>query len=206
MLPRAVTTTIELLSRLPGVGTKMASRIALHLIERSPQDGVRLGAALEAMRASVHACPSCGFLTDEAKCFFCSSERDQQVFCVVEGPLDVLAIEQSGGFRGLFHVLGGALSPLDGIGPDQLRIRLLRERVEAALESGPTEIIIATNPSLEGEATAAFLGEVFEDLRAKDVTITRLARGLPMGSDVEYADPATLQRALEGRRQVDSQL
>jgi recombination protein RecR len=195
--PEAVTRLVDELSRLPGVGPKTASRLAYYLL-RAPLEQVQsLGEAITQLRDRITFCSQCFNITEADPCPICTDQRrERDIVCVVEEPLDVLAIERTGEFRGLYHVLHGAISPVDGIGPEDLRIGELVERVRGA---SIAEVILATNTSLEGEATAMY---VQRQLRALEVTVTRLARGLPVGGDLEYADAITLARALEGRRSM----
>lgn len=188
---------IDALVRLPGIGPKTASRLAFYLL-RSPADQVQeLAAALGELKASIVYCRRCQNLTLANPCAICTDvHRDAHLICVVEEPLDVVAIERTGVYKGLYHVLHGVINPVEGIGPDDLRITSLLDRVKT---EAPTEIIVATNPTLEGEATAMYLSRL---LRPAGVRITRLARGLPVGGDLEYADEITLSRALEGRRDL----
>jgi recombination protein RecR len=189
---------IDELGRLPGVGPKSAQRIAFHILGSDPVDIARLQTALQKVKEGVVFCDLCGNVSEEAKCRICrDSRRDQSAVCVVEEPKDVLAIERTREFKGLYHVLGGALDPLSGIGPDQLRIRELLSRISA---QEVTEVILATDPNTEGEATATYLARMLRDFPG--LTVTRLASGLPMGGDLEFADELTLGRALSGRRAV----
>ena len=189
---------IDELGKLPGVGPKSAQRIAFHLLQADPDDIRRLVTALTEVSEKVRFCTVCGNVSADEMCQICRDpRRDPSVLCVVEEPKDVVAIEKTREFRGRYHVLGGAISPIDGVGPDDLRIKELVER----LASGEvTEIIIATDPNLEGEATATYLARW---LKPMGVRITRLASGLPVGGDLEYADELTLGRAFEGRRLLD---
>jgi recombination protein RecR len=189
---------IEELGRLPGVGPKSAQRIAFHLLQADSDDVQRLADALTQVKARVRFCDVCGNVAEEERCRVCrDTRRDGTVICVVEEPRDVVAIERTREFRGTYHVLGGAISPIDGIGPDDLRIRQLLGR----LASGEvTELILATDPNLEGEATATYLARL---VRPMGLRVTRLASGLPVGGDLEYADEVTLGRAFEGRRLID---
>ena len=189
---------IEELVKLPSVGQKSAMRLALHLLRVPKEDALRLAEAIRAVRERVGFCGTCGNFSENDPCALCTDgQRDGAVLCVVEQPGDVLALERTGSFRGRYHVLGGALSPLEGTSPDQLRIRQLLER----LRSGEVrEIILATNPNVNGEATALYLSKLIAPLGVK---VTRIARGVPMGSDLEYSDLVTLARALEGRREVE---
>ena len=195
--PEPVARLIEALQRLPGIGPKTAQRLTFFLLKR-PVDEVReLSEALTAMKERIGHRHVCFNVTDEDPCRICADPaRDPRVLCVVEEPNDLLAMERTGEFRGRYHVLLGALSPLDGIGPEDLRIRELLSRLEA---EEVREIILATNPNVEGEATALYLAKL---LRPLAVRITRIARGLPVGGDLEYADQVTLSKALEGRRDI----
>ena len=193
---------IEAFARLPGIGPKTAQRLTFHLLRTSDAEARTLAAALIAVRDQVVFCERCFNISDAAICPICRDPaRDQARLCVVEEPLDVLALERTGEFKGLYHVLHGAISPIDGIGPDRLRIRELLERADAAAREGTPfdEVIMATNPTLEGEATAMYLAERLEPVVG---VVSRIARGLPVGGDLEYADEVTLIRALQGRRAV----
>jgi recombination protein RecR len=189
---------IEELVRLPSVGQKSAQRLALHLMRVPQEEALRLADAIRAAREKVGFCSVCGLFSEEDPCLIDRDpQRDPQLVCVVEQPADVLAFERTGSFRGRYHVLGGALSPLAGIQPEDLRIRELLER----LRTEPIqELILATNPNVAGEATALYLSRLFAPLGVK---VTRIARGVPMGSDLEYSDQVTLARALEGRREFE---
>jgi recombination protein RecR len=189
---------IDELGRLPGVGPKSAQRIAFHLLRADPADVRRLVSALVEVKEKVRFCATCGNVAEGEQCRICADpRRDGTSICVVEEPKDVVAIERTREFRGRYHVLGGAISPIEGVGPDDLRIKELMTR----LASGEvTEIIIATDPNLEGEATASYLARF---LRPMGLKVTRLASGLPVGGDLEYADEVTLGRAFEGRRLLD---
>ncbi len=195
--PEAVTRLVAEFSRLPGIGPKTASRLTYYLL-RAPVEQVRsLGEAVSQLRERIRFCSRCFNITETDPCPICTDgRRDQHAVCVVEEPLDVLAIERTGEYGGLYHVLHGAISPVDGIGPDDLRMHELVERVRTGAIS---EVILATNPSLEGEATAMY---VRRQLLPFQVRVTRLARGLPVGGDLEYADAITLARALEGRQDM----
>jgi recombination protein RecR len=191
---------IDELGRLPGVGPKSAQRIAFHLLNAEPVDVRRLAAVLVEVKEKVRFCATCGNVAEEEECKICRDpRRDPAVLCVVEEPKDVVAIERTREFRGRYHVLGGAISPIDGIGPDELRIRELMPRLADGVV---TEVILATDPNLEGEATATYLTRL---LKPMGLRVTRLASGLPVGGDLEYADEVTLGRAFEGRRAVDDQ-
>ncbi len=195
---------IEELSKLPTVGPKTAQRLAFHLLSMSQQDAEALATAILDAKSRIRHCSICGNITEADPCAICTSpRRDQSVICVVEDPRDIAAVERIREFTGLYHVLQGAISPLDGIGPDDLRIAELLQRV-APHEGGQAggavrEVIVATNPRVEGEATALYLSKVLKPL---GVRVTRIAHGLPVGGDLEYADEVTLARALEGRRDL----
>jgi recombination protein RecR len=203
MLVEPVARLIEAFARLPGVGPKTAQRLTYHLL-RAPEGEARgLAAALVAVRDEVAFCDLCFNISAGPRCPIClDGSRDQTRICVVEEPLDVLAIERSGAYRGLYHVLQGAISPIDGVGPDRLRIGELLDRLDETKAAGApvVEVILATNPTLEGEATAMYLAE---RLTGRVAAVTRIARGIPVGGDIEYADEVTLVRALQGRRTLD---
>jgi recombination protein RecR len=189
---------IDELGRLPGVGPKSAQRIAFHILQTDPVDVRRLAEVLLEVKEKVTFCSVCGNVAEEETCRICRDQRrDPSVICVVEESKDVVAIERTREFRGRYHVLGGAISPIEGIGPDDLRIRELMSRLADGVV---TEVILATDPNLEGEATATYLTRL---LRPMGLRVTRLASGLPVGGDLEYADEVTLGRAFEGRRAVD---
>jgi recombination protein RecR len=191
---------IDELGRLPGIGPKSAQRLAFHLLTADGGDITRLQAALQRVKDEVRFCTECGNVAEGDLCRICSDpRRDIGVICVVEEPKDVPAIERTREFRGRYHVLGGAISPIDGIGPDQLRIAPLLRRIA---EPGVSEVILATDPNLEGEATATYLIRLLRTF--PDLSVTRLASGLPVGGDLEYADEVTLGRAFSGRRSVDA--
>jgi recombination protein RecR len=191
----AVQELIDELGRLPGVGPKSAQRLAFHILEADPEDMKRLVAAITTVKERVKFCSVCGNVTEQEMCNICRDpRRDPSVICVVEESKDVLAVERTRSFRGRYHVLGGAINPNAGIGPEQLRIRELLTRLN---DGAIQEIIIATDPNLEGEATATYLARM---LKSIGITVTRLASGLPVGGDLEYADEITLGRAFEGRR------
>jgi len=195
--PEPVTRLIEEFSRLPGIGPKTASRLTFFLLRAPAEQALSLAEALRQLRERTIFCSICFNITEESPCPICRDEgRDRSIICVVEEPLDVLAIERTREYRGLYHVLHGAISPIDGIGPEDLKIRELINRLQA---EPVEEVILATNPSLEGEATAMYL---YRQLAPLGVRITHLARGLPVGGDLEYADEITLARALEGRREM----
>ena len=193
---------IESFARLPGIGPKTAQRLTYHLLRAPDAEARALAAALVDVRDKVVFCELCFNISEEELCAICRDPgRDQRRLCVVEEPLDVLALERTGEFKGRYHVLHGAISPIDGIGPERLKIRELLERADEASRDGVPfeEVIIATNPTLEGEATAMYLAERLESVVG---SVTRIARGLPVGGDLEYADEVTLIRALQGRRAV----
>ena len=188
---------IEELKKLPGVGTKSAQRFAFHILRSSDEDAAALAEAVQGLKASLRLCSVCNNVTDVDPCVYCSSpSRNQRLVCVVEEPTSIGAIERTRGYAGVYHVLHGTLSPLHGVGPDQLRTRTLLARVE---RGEVDEVILATSPTLEGEATANWLASA---LRSTPLRITRIATGVPAGSDIEYADEVTMTRALEGRRTV----
>jgi len=188
---------VEELSKLPGVGPKTAQRLAFHLLKVPPEEARSLAGAIVEAREKVTFCSRCFNFAQGEFCEYClDSRRDPTMVCVVERPQDIVAVERTGEFRGLYHVLGGAISPIDGIGPEELRIRELLERVR---KEGIREVIVATNPRVEGEATAVYLANL---LRPLGVRATRIASGLPVGGDLEYADEITLGRALKGRLEL----
>jgi recombination protein RecR len=195
--PEPVARLIDALQRLPGIGPKTAQRLTFFLLKRPAEEVRELSEALVAVKERIVHCRTCFNVTDEDPCRLCGDPaRDPAMLCIVEEPNDMLAMERTGEFRGRYHVLGGALSPLDGIGPDDLKVRELLAR----LDGGQTrEVILATNPNVEGEATALYLAKL---LRPLGLRITRIARGLPVGGDLEYADQVTLSKALEGRREI----
>jgi recombination protein RecR len=194
-LARPLARLIDELSKLPGVGPKTAQRLAYHILRSTGSDAEALAAAVRSVKTDLKYCSVCFNIAEADPCALCSSdERDQRLVCVVEEPLDVLAIERTGQFKGVYHVLHGAISPVNGVRPDDLRIAELAARAQ---KNGIEELILATNPNLEGEATAMYIAQLLSGSGAR---ITRLARGLPMGGDLEYADEVTVSRALEGRR------
>ena len=187
------------LARLPGIGRKTALRLTYFLLKRPPEEMRRLSRVLETVAERVHACSVCGNLTEEDPCALCANpRRDRTLVCVVEEASDIGAVERSGEYRGLYHVLGGRLSPLEGIGPDELNIKALLGRMHS--ENGVAEVIVATNPSVEGEATALYLQRLITPM---GIRVSRLARGLPVGGDLEYADGVTIAQALSGRRTLE---
>lgn len=195
--PEPIARLIQEFSKLPGIGPKSAQRLAYHVL-RTPEDEARaLAQALTDVKERVILCETCFNITERSPCSLCDNEqRDRTLICVVEQPLDVLVVERTGGYRGLYHVLHGSLNPIEGVGPEQLRVQELLRRVEAG---GVVEVIMATNPSLEGEATSMYLQRLLQPF---GVRVTRLARGLPSGADIEYMDDLTLSRALEGRQEL----
>jgi recombination protein RecR len=198
MYEGAVQDLIDELGRLPGIGPKSAQRIAFHLLAADPADVTRLAAALQRVKDEVRFCRTCGNVAEAEECRICrDARRDTSVICVVEEPKDVVAIERTREFHGRYHVLGGAISPIEGIGPDDLRVRELMARLR---DGAVTELILATDPNLEGEATATYLARLVKPMGLR---VTRLASGLPVGGDLEYADEVTLGRAFEGRRLLD---
>lgn len=189
---------IEELTKLPSIGQKSAQRLAMHLLRVPKEDAMRLAEAIKAVRERVGFCSTCGNFSESDPCLLCTdTQRDSSVICVVEQPVDVLAFERTASFRGRYHVLGGALSPLEGTHPEDLRIQQLLQRLRG---DEVKEIILATNPNVAGEATALYLSRLIAPL---GVRVTRIARGVPMGSDLEYSDMVTLARALEGRREAE---
>ncbi len=196
MLSPAVENLVAQLTRLPGIGSRTAHRLAFHLLQVPKQEALALAEAIHDVKERVRFCNECGNLTEEDVCAICrDARRDHAIICVVEQPVDLISVERTAEFRGLYHVLGGALSPLDGVEPEHLRIDELLHRVE---RNGVQEVVLATNPNMTGEATAAYLAD---RLRGR-VRVTRLASGLPVGGDLEYADEVTLGRALVGRREM----
>jgi recombination protein RecR len=196
MLSPAVDNLVGQLSRLPGIGSRTAQRLAFHILQTPKNEAQALADAIHEVKERVRFCRECGNLTEEELCAVClDPRRDRSVICVVEQPVDVLSLERTAEFRGLYHVLGGALSPIDGVDPSSLRIDELMHRVEG---NSVQEVVLATNPNMTGEATAAYLAD---RLRGR-VRVTRLASGLPVGGDLEYADEVTLGRALSGRREM----
>jgi len=192
----AVENLVAQLTRLPGIGTRTAQRLAFHILSTPKPEALALAAAIEEVKERVHFCRDCGNLTEEDLCAICvDPRRDRTVVCVVEQPVDVVSLERTHEYRGLYHVLGGALSPLDGVDPSDLRLDELFRRIDGG---EITEVVLATNPNMTGEATAGYLAERLRDR----VRVTRLASGLPVGGDLEYADEVTLGRALVGRREV----
>jgi recombination protein RecR len=195
MTAEPVARLIEEFNKLPGIGPKTAQRLTFHLLRMPAEEARGLADAIVEVKERIGFCSTCFNITESDPCWVCRGARDRSMICVVEEPLDVLALERTGHYKGLYHVLHGAISPMEGIGPEELRIRELLGR----LGEGVQEVILATNPNLEGEATAMYLTKLLTPLGAK---VTRLARGLPVGGDLEYADEVTLTRALEGRREL----
>ncbi len=192
----AVENLVAQLTHLPGVGQRTAQRLAFHLLRASKEEALALAAAIEEVKERVRFCSECGNLTEDEVCAIClDTRRDHAMICVVEQPVDLISVERTAEYRGLYHVLGGALSPIDGVEPADLRIDELLRRVD---RNGVEEVVLATNPNMTGEATAAYLAD---RLRGR-VRVTRLASGLPVGGDLEYADEVTLGRALSGRREM----
>ena len=200
LLVEPVARLVEAFARLPGIGPKTAQRLTYYLLRAPEQEARTLAAALIAVKEQVRLCERCFNFSDSSLCAVCRDDaRDQRKVCVVEEPLDLLALDRTREFHGIYHVLHGAISPIDGIGPDRLKIRELLERAERARDEGNPweEVILATNPTLEGEATAMYLAERLDGLAG---SVTRIARGIPVGGDLEYADDVTLIRSLQGRR------
>lgn len=197
LYPAPLQKLIEALSSFPGIGPKTAQRLAFFLLSRPREEVSGIARAMLEARDKLRYCSRCGCLTEDDPCRYCTDlRRDRRVFCVVQEPRDLLAMERTGQFRGLYHVLHGALSPLDGIGPEEMRLGLLVERLT---EHHSEELIIATNPNVEGDATAIYIARLVKPL---GIRVTRIAFGLPVGGDLEYADELTLSRALEGRREM----
>ena len=195
--PKPLRRLVLLLSRLPGIGEKTATRLSMFLLKMPPEFVRELGAAIAGIPESVTKCSKCFNIADEDPCAFCADPaRRDDLICVVEGPTDIVPIEKSGEFKGRYHVLGGAISPIDGVMPDDLRVRELLERTA---RGGVSEVILATNLTAEGESTASYLAEV---LKARNIRVSRIAYGLPMGADLEYADEITVGRAMKGRREL----
>lgn len=195
IIPAAIERLIEELGKLPGIGPRSAERLAFHLLKADPHKAQGLGAALENLHAGVRSCTHCHNFAEAELCAVCEAvDRDRHIVAVVEEPFDVVAVEKTGLYKGLYHVLGGVISPMDGVGPDRLEINSLLRRVQ---DEHIEEVILATNPSLEGESTAMYIRQ---QLESAPVKVTRLARGLPVGGDLEYADQITLGRALQGRQ------
>jgi len=194
VLSPSVDNLVAQLTRLPGIGTRTAQRLAFHLLSASKPDALALATAIEHVKERVRFCRECGNLTEEEICTICTdTRRDRTIVCVVEQPVDVISLERTHEYRGLYHVLGGSLSPIDGVDPSDLRVDELVQRVA---RGGVVEVVLATNPNMTGEATAAYLADRLRGV----VAVTRLASGLPVGGDLEYADEVTLGRALVGRR------
>ena len=197
MLPDPLTRLVEQLQKLPGIGAKGAQRLAFHILKNPRDDAERLCEAIRDIKERVTYCTVCNNITEQDPCGFCTSaSRDQRLICVVEEPQNVSVVEKTREFRGVYHVLMGALSPLHGVGPDDLKIKGLLSRVG---DGAVDEVILATNPNVEGEATALYLARLLKPL---GVRVTRIAMGIPVGSDLEYADEVTMSRAMEGRREV----
>jgi recombination protein RecR len=187
---------IEELKHLPGIGQKTAQRLAFHLLRAEPEEALALAQAIRDAKEKIRECSVCNNITDADPCHFCASAtRNRRTICVVEEPVNIIAIEKTRQYNGLYHVLGGALSPLSGVGPDQLKIKSLIER----LKGGVDEIIVATNPTAEGEATAVYISKLIKPL---GIRVTRIGVGIPVGSDLEYADEVTMLKAMEGRREL----
>jgi recombination protein RecR len=197
VLPQSLQDLIDQFKRLPGIGAKSAQRLAFHVLKTPREDAERLCDAIRTVKDRVTYCSVCSNITDVDPCAFCEDPaRDRRTICVVEEPQNVNVVEKTGGFKGTYHVLMGAISPLQGVGPDDLKIKSLLARIGAG---GIDEIILATNPTVEGEATAIYLARLLKPLGLR---VTRIAMGIPVGSDIEYADDLTMSRALEGRREV----
>ncbi len=196
-LPDSVQKAIDAFSRLPGIGNKTAQRLVFYLLRQDKIVSEHIGQAILELKEKINFCPDCQNISDNGQCKICAdSLRDRTIICVVEEPLDIMALEKPGYYKGLYHVLQGSLSPVDGIGPDDLNIKELLDRLHK--KSGVKEIILATNPTTEGEATALYIHRLVEPL---GISITRIARGIPFGGDIEYADEMTLRKAMEGRKE-----
>jgi len=188
---------IEALTKLPGIGRKTASRLAFHILRRSQSEAQELARAILDVKEKIHLCSICFNLTDEDPCWICQNDRrNQGILCVVEGPNDLIAIENTGVFNGRYHVLHGTISPLEGVGPEDIRVKELMERLQ---RERVTEVILATNPTVEGGATVLYLTDLIKPLR---IRVSRIAYGIPMGGEIEYSDGMTLSKALEGRREI----
>ena len=188
---------IEALTKLPGIGRKTASRLAFHILRASPSEVQELATAISDVKEKIRLCSICFNLTDEDPCWICQDEhRSKEILCVVEGPNDLIAVENTGEYKGRYHVLHGTISPLEGVGPEDIKIKELMERLR---KESVSEVIMATNPTVEGGATALYLTDLIRPLGVK---VTRIAYGIPMGSEIEYADGMTISRALEGRREI----
>ena len=199
MYTASLQSLVDELGRLPGIGPKSAQRLAFHILKVAREDAERLAAAIVAVKEHTTLCQQCFNVAEGGLCTICADpRRDESQLCVVEDPRDIVAVEKTQEFRGRYHVLHGSLNPIEGVGPDQLRINELLARLK---DGSVTEVILCTNPNLEGEATAMYLARALKDF---DVSVTRIASGLPVGGDLEYADELTLGRALEGRRQVEA--
>jgi recombination protein RecR len=197
LLAKPIDHLIEALTRFPGIGRKTASRLAFHILRSSPSEAQELARAILDVKEKIHLCSVCFNLTDEDLCRICKDgNRNREVLCVVEGPNDLIAFENTGAFNGRYHVLHGALSPLEGVSPEDIKIKELMERLQ---REEVKEVILATNPTVEGGATALYLTELIKPLGMK---VTRIAYGIPMGGEIEYADGMTLSKALEGRREI----
>ncbi|HRY60439.1 MAG TPA: recombination mediator RecR [Patescibacteria group bacterium] len=195
-LPESIQKAIDAFGSLPGIGPKTAQRLAFYLLRRDKKYSEDIGQAIMGLKKNINICAECQNISDSGRCAICSdASRDRSIICVVEEPLDILAFEKSGYFKGLYHVLQGSISPVDGIGPDDLKIKELLERI--GKDSEIKEIILATNPTTEGEATAMYIHRLIYPL---GINITRIARGIPFGGDIEYADEVTLNKSLEGRK------
>ena len=195
LYPKSANILIEQLAKLPGVGKATAQRLAFFILKSDQQDNINLARAIKEIKEKIIFCVDCGIMAESEICSICLDEnRDEKIICVVEEPQDIYSFEKTNSFKGRYHVLGGVLSPLDGVGPDELNIENLYNRVESGME-----VILATNPSIEGDTTCLYLSGKLEDMGVK---VTRLARGLPVGSDLEYMDELTLVRAMEGRTTI----
>ncbi|MDD2483343.1 MAG: recombination mediator RecR [Candidatus Shapirobacteria bacterium] len=202
-LPKSIKNLIAAFERLPGIGPKSASRLVFYLLNTPESYVAEMARSLLAIKKEIKICKTCFSVCEGEICSICDdSERNKKIICVVERAIDVMAIENIGGYKGVYHVLGGVVNPLEHVGPDDLKIDELVKRVEEIVTDGEIEIILATNPTMEGEATALYIKKRLESLSDKNIKISRIGSGLPMGADLEYADQATLSRAMDGRREI----
>ena len=206
ILPRSVQKLIDEMSKLPGIGSKTAARLTFYLLSQDEEERQNLGKAVYHLRRNLRTCSICYNIADSDPCPICSdSRRDKSKILIVQSPLDILALEKTNEYKGVYHILGGAISPVDDIGPEDLKIKELLDRIKKDFDN-ISEVILATNPNLEGEATAMYIAQQISNLKSqsskfKSIKVTRIARGLPVGGDLEYADEVTLSRALEGRKE-----
>lgn len=207
ILPKSVQKLIDEFSKLPGIGPKTAARLTFYLLSKSNSDIEELGKSIYHLKRNLKKCSVCFNISETDPCIICKDQkRDKSIIMVLESPLDILAMEKTNDYNGLYHIIGGAISPVDDIGPGDLRIKELLDRIKKDFHNNISEVVLATNPSLEGEATAMYVAQQIsklkiENKKLKKIKVTRIARGLPVGGDLEYADEVTLSRALEGRRE-----